>query len=76
MANRTGVGEEQGSMMAILPNGLIRIHDLHNELTLEQGPTATEEAASLADRQFWWRGDKIELRHRSIFLAAKQSWKP
>ena len=28
---------------------------------LEQGPVATEEAASLADRQFWRRGDKIDL---------------
>ena len=43
---------------------------------LEQGPAATEEAASLADRQFWWRGDKIELRCLSMFLAAEQSWKP
>ena len=36
---------------------------------LEQGPLATEEAASLADRQFWWRGDKMELRRRSMFLT-------
>ena len=39
---------------------------------LEQGPTATEEATSLVDRQFWWRGDKIELRRRSMFLVAER----
>ena len=43
---------------------------------LEQGPTATEEAASLADRQFWQREDKIELRCCSTFLATEQSRKP
>ena len=32
MVNRTGVGEEQRSMMVILPDGLIRIHNLHNGL--------------------------------------------
>ena len=46
----------------------------HN-LLLEQGPEATEEAASLADRQFW-QIDKIELRRRSRFPAAEQSRKP
>ena len=40
---------------------------------LEQSPAATEEAASLVDRQFWRRGDKIELRRRSMVLAAEQS---
>ena len=38
---------------------------------LEQGPAATEEAASLADRQFWRRGDKTELRRRSMYLATE-----
>ena len=43
---------------------------------LEQGPVATEEAVSLADRQFWRREDKVELRRRSMFPAADQSRKP
>ena len=43
---------------------------------LEQSPVATEEATSLADRQFWWREDKVELRRRSMFPAADQSRKP
>ena len=32
MANQTSVGEEHGSMMVILPNGLIRTYDLWNRL--------------------------------------------
>ena len=42
-------------------------------ILLEQSPAATEEASSLANRQFWQRGDKIELRCRSMFLAAEKS---
>ena len=45
-------------------------------LMLDQGPAATEEATSLADRQFWWREDNIELRNCSRFPAAEQSRKP
>ena len=50
-------------------------YEKNTRLVLEQGPAATEEAASLANRQFW-RIDKIELRHHSRVLAAEQSQKP
>jgi len=44
---------------------------------LEQGPAATEEAASFSgDISFGWKEYKTELRRCSTFPATEQSRKP
>ena len=50
---------------------------------LEQGPAATEEAASFGgdisfggEIKFWQKEDRAELRRRSMFSAGEQSRKP